>query len=91
MESGNGAAGDGNKYIGPPGTGNDGAATGCIDRCKGHLDGGVNEKEADSQGSDNADFHKGAQVIPRGQKQPDGDGGGAETVDRQEDRHLLFR
>jgi hypothetical protein len=90
MEPGDGAAGDGDENIGPPGTGDYGAAA--VDELarEGHLHHGVHEEQTDPEGHDDTDLHVGAEVIPGRQEQPDGQCRRAEPVKGQHDREGLL-
>ena len=90
MEPRNGAAGDGNEHIGPPGTGDDGSAAVHELGCERHLNSGIHEEHADRQGADDADLHEGAEIVPRGEQEPDRNSRRTETIDGQQDGNLFF-
>ncbi len=90
VESRNSAAGDGNEHIGPPGTGDDRTAARQELCGEGHLYRRVHEEKANRQGGNDADLHEGAEIVPRGEEEPDGNGCCTETIERQKDGHFLF-
>lgn len=63
MNSRNGSAGNRDKNVGPPGTGDDGTAAVNELRREIHLDHRVDKEQTDSQSDNNTDLHEGAKIV----------------------------
>src|SRR5438128_1324811 len=84
MEAADGPARDGDEGKRKEASGKDRA--GAVDETgkSGHLQRGPDGDDSDDQDGDGAQFHKGAQVIARGQQQPNRHGRSGKAIDDDE-------
>ena len=90
MESGQGAAGDGNKDKGKDRPGDDGTAAADKLGDRFHEEVGPDKEDPQGQGDDGADLEVGGEIIPGAEEQPDRQHRGNKAVNGDEHRDLFF-